>query len=448
VLHPIVLLALLVAIVLIVALPRRYVVIPLLFFTFLAPQGQEILIGGVHVFLLRILILTGCLRMLWKRLSLSTALLPGGFTSLDTAFLLWAIFRALTFVLLYLDPVATVNRFAFLWDALGGYFLLRYLIRDRKDIHRVLKCFAALSIIFAGCMIHERITGRNVFGLLGGAREISEVRDGLIRAQATFAHALLAGTFGGTMFPLLLLLWKFTKSRILAAAGMISCIVMVVTSATSTPILALGAGILGLLFWPFRRNMRTIRWALVLGLVALQLIMHAPVWYVISHIDLTGSSSGYHRAVLIDRFIRNFGDWWLLGTKSNANWGADMWDTCNQYVQEGEDGGLPTLIPFLTMIVIGFRWIGKARKSVEGDHRKEIYYWILGSTLFAHVVGFFGISYFDYTRVVWYALLSMISAATLAQARVSSVPPLNPAFARESAAEDLVNTLREQGLSW
>ncbi len=432
VLHPIVLVAMLLGIILILVLPRKYVMIPLLSIAFLSPQGQEILFLGFHFFVLRILILTGCVRMALARFRSSARILVGGFTSLDTAFLLWATFRALAFILLYLDPGAAVNRFAFLWDALGGYFVLRFLIQDQKDINRVLKCFAVFAVILAACMVNEQLTGHNVFGVLGGARTVAEIRYGRIRSQATFAHPLLAGAWAGTAFPLFVLLWKFGRARFLSLAAMVSCAVMVVTSATSTSILALGAGIVGLLFWPFRKHMRAIRWALVLGVLALHLVMHAPVWYLISHIDLTGGSSSYHRAVLIDQFIRNFGDWWLLGTKSNASWGADMWDTINQYVQEGEDGGLATLVCFLAMIVISFRWLGKARKAVQGDRRKELYYWILGATLFAHTIGYFGISYFDYTRLAWYALLCMISAATLTVVRKPISPEMRTSFSPDS----------------
>jgi hypothetical protein len=438
-LHPAVLVAMLIAIVLMLALHRKYVMIPLLAMTFLVPGGQQVYVLGMHVFVLRILILVGCARMLWTRRSLPGGMLPGGFKALDNAFLWWAIVRALTFVLLYLDPGAVVNRFGFLWDALGGYFLLRYLIRDQNDVNRVLKCLAVLSAILGVCMINEQHTRHNVFGVLGGVREVSEIRDGRIRSQAAFQHPLLAGAFGGTLFPLFVLLWKYGRAKLLASVGFIACVVMVVTSATSTSLLALGAGIFGLLFWPFRERMRVVRWAIVLGLVALQLVMHAPVWYVIARVDLAGGSSSYHRAVLIDYFVRHFGDWWLLGTKSNADWGADMWDTCNQYVQEGEEGGLATLVAFLAMLVISFRWIGKARRSVRGNRSQEFYYWIFGAALFSHIVGFFGISYFDQTRMAWFALLAMISATTLAQMHKPAVlrpaASLTPEPAPELAAQ-------------
>jgi hypothetical protein len=49
---------------------------------------------------------------------------------------------------------------------------------------------------------------------------------------------------------------------------------------------------------------------------------------------------------------------------------------------------------------------------VEGDHDKEWYLWLLGAALFSHIVAFFGISYFDQTRVSWFALFAIIVAAT------------------------------------
>ena len=43
--------------------------------------------------------------------------------------------------------------------------------------------------------------------------------------------------------------------------------------------------------------------------------------------------------------------------------------------------------------------------------------WALGSALFANMVAFLGISYFDQTMVAWYGLLAMISAATVVRSK-------------------------------
>ena len=46
----------------------------------------------------------------------------------------------------------------------------------------------------------------------------------------------------------------------------------------------LGGGLIGLSFWPLRKEMRIIRWGFVLTLVALHLYMKAPVWHLISRV--------------------------------------------------------------------------------------------------------------------------------------------------------------------
>src|ERR1035438_2272523 len=89
--------------------------------------------------------------------------------------------------------------------------------------------------------------------------------------------------------------------------------------------------------------MRLLRWGILLALVGLHLVMKAPVWALISRIDLTGSSSGWHRYMLVDHCIRHFSDWWLLGFKSYNDWGWDMWDLSNQYVAYALTGGVLTL---------------------------------------------------------------------------------------------------------
>lgn len=325
-----------------------------------------------------------------------------------------AICRALAFVLLFREGGAVINQAGFLLDTLGGYFVLRFLIQDHEDIKRAIVVLSFVCVIVAAGMLNEHIGHINVWGYLGGLRVIPELREGALRAQGPFEHALLAGTFGATLFPLFVWLWVGGKSKTVSGLGMISSVTIALTSASSTPMLALGAGIFGICMWPFRRHLRIVRWGIVIALIVLAGVMKAPMWFVISHIDLISGSSGYHRALLIDQFVRNFSDWWLIGTNNNGNWGWDLWDTCNQFVQEGESGGLVTFILFVTLIVICFKRLGNARRGIEGDKIQEWFYWLLGTALFAHVVAFFGIAYFDQTRMVWFVTLSIIVAATAA----------------------------------
>ena len=411
ILHPAVLVAIVVVTVLTFWLPRRQAIVPLLLGILLVPCGQNLYIWGFHLYVYRILILIGWVRVLSSKPS-SGKFLPGGLSTLDKVFLVWAIYRAMSVVLLFAQAGALVNQAAFLLDSLGGYFLFRSLIRNIKDVQRVVTTFAVVTLVSAVDMLIELKTGQNMFGYLGGIRLISTVRNGRIRAQGVFENPILAGSFAATVFPLFLWLWKSGKAKLAAITGAVSSCIMVFACASSTPIGAWLGSILAICLWPVRSKMRMVRWGIVVVLAALMVMMKAPIWYLLARIDFAGGSSGWNRAFLIDTFTRHIGDWWLIGTHDNVNWGWDMWDQCNQYVSEGETGGLVALSCFIAMIVICFRKVGGARRAVAGNPRKEWLYWLIGATIFAQVMAFIGVDYFDQSKFSWYLLLAIIPAST------------------------------------
>jgi hypothetical protein len=410
-LSPFVLVALVIAVVLILVLPRKYMIVPLSFMLFLVPVSQQVVVGGVHLFVFRIAILVGLIKMIIATFSSSSSALVGGFDKVDQAFLWCTICEACAVVILFLTADSVVNQVGFLWDFLGGYFLLRYLLQDEEDIFRAIKCFAVLAVIIGLCMVREHFALQNIFGLIGG-RVVPEIRDGRVRCQGPFAHELMAGAFGSTLVPLFLLLWKIGKAKAVAAIGLLGAVLMTWTSNSSTSLLSLAAGLVAIALWPIRKSMRSVRWGIAIVLTALHLVMKAPVWFLIARIDLTGGSSSYHRAELIDQFIHHFWDWWLIGVKGTGTWGWDMWDAQNQYVNVGETGGLIAFVLFIVIISRSFARLGNARKAVEGEETKEWALWFLGAALFSHVVGFFGVNYFDQTKFAWFALLAMIAAMT------------------------------------
>ena len=410
-LHPIVIILLITAILLILALPRKYVVVPFLLAVFLTPFGQQLCVGGVHLFIPRILILIGWVRIGLTPKSSQSGIASGGFTLIDKVFICWAAFRATATYLEFLEAGALINQCAFLWDTLGGFFLLRYLIREEEDILRVVRTFAFIVSLLAVTMLYEKLHGVNPFGYMGGKLE-PMVRDGVIRSQGPFTGPIPAGTFAATILALFVWLWHSGKSRILASASIIGATVMVVTSASSTPLLAYLAVILGILMLPLRGKMRVVRWGIVFLLIGLQLVMKAPVWFLINHIEFVSGNSGYHRAMIIDMCVRHFWDWWLIGVKSTQDWGWDMWDQANQFVAEAEGGGLATLVCFVLLVSRSFGRLGSARKLVAGDNKKEWLLWLLGVALFSYLVSFFGISFSDQSQYAWFSVLAVISAAT------------------------------------
>jgi hypothetical protein len=415
--HPVVAVAVLLAAALIFFLRRRYVIIPFLSAGLLLPMDQLVVLGPFHFQMLRVLILCGWIRVLIERLTSKRPLLSTRLNTLDKLVILFALVDALDYVLLWQGSAeAFVNRCGVLYTVLGIYFLFRILIRNEEDVVSAIKVLAYVSAVIAVVMLIEQVTGRNPYAFLGGSRawtrEALMARSEKFRATAAFSHPILAGTFGGVSMPLFVGLWaRRQREHVCAAVGGVSATLIVFASASSTPIMAYAAGIVGVGLWRLRKDMRVIRWGVMVGLVALHLVMKAPVWSLIQRVDLVGGSSSYHRYYLLDQFLRRFSDWWFLGMKSTEVWGADMWDHANQYVALGTTSGIVPLLLFLLTIVYGFRYLGTARRCSESDKKKCFFVWTLGAALFANVVGFFGISYFDQTVLVWWCLLAMITIA-------------------------------------
>ncbi|MGH9400487.1 MAG: hypothetical protein ACRD2P_00085 [Terriglobia bacterium] len=417
VLHPLVAVGMLVVIVLILTLPRNKAITPFLLAYFTIPLGQVLVLGGAHFTMLQILILTVVGRMAVFRGSASEKRFAGGFNALDKVVVLWALSALIIVSLQWLELQAFIKFMGDLIETLGGYLAVRFLIPDRDAVRRTVKVLAVICVIQGVCMMSEQFTLRNVFGFLGAPS--TDIRDGNVRAQGTMG-ALYGGVFAGVLIPLFLWLWAEGKPRLAAYAGFAGATAMVVASHTSTALMAYAGGLLGLGFWPLRKQMRLVRWAIVATLLGLQLVMNGPVWSLIEKVDLIGGSSSYHRYMLIDTLIRHFGEWWLLGTRNNGSWGWESWDTCNQFVAIAVTGGLLTLALWITILKRGFAAVGNARKQVSGDRREEWFLWCLASSLFANVVAQFGINYMAQLLLVLYPLLACISVVAIATRQVSS----------------------------
>ena len=409
--HPVVAGMLLLAITLLLVLPRKYAVAALLAPVFLIPLGQVVVVGGVHLTAMRLLLPFAWLRA--YQLHRSEEPFPTVLNSIDKAVIAWSLFLSAAIVLLYMEHQALINRIGALYDQLGSYFLLRNLLRTRADIQRLIRVFALLVVVFAVLMTYEHFAQQNLFGLLGGVSTAPEMRGDVARAQGPFQHSLLAGTFAATLLPLFVWLWIDGAFPVTAALGLFGATVMTIASWCSTPVFAYAAAVCAMALWWFRRVLSLFRWGLVIALLSLHLVMKAPVWWLIARVSVTEGSSGYHRAWIVDQFINHFGDWWLIGDRKFDQWGWRTWDLCNDYIPNGVQGGLITLSCFIAILVFAFQAVGKARARGAGQGRGEWLPWLLGCALFAHTIAFFGISYFDQTRVAWFALLAMISAVTV-----------------------------------
>jgi hypothetical protein len=217
-------------------------------------------------------------------------------------------------------------------------------------------------------------------------------------------------------------LWS--KSRVLAVSAMSVCLAIVLASASSGPILTASASVVALAFWSWRRQMRWVRRGLFWGYIALDAVMKAPAYYLMARIDLTGSSSSYHRARLIEEAIAHLNEWWLIGTDYTRHWmptGLEIdpnnTDITNHYLGMGVAGGLPLMLIFIAMLVKGFSSIGVGLREETSQDQKFLV-WAIGAALFAHTVTCISVSYFDQSIVFFYL--------TLAAARVTRTAAVMP----------------------
>lgn len=407
--------------------PRRWAPLPLLAGACYMTLGQGFDLGPFSFTVIRVLVGIGLIRC-WIR----GEKLSGGFNSMDKVLLVWGVW-AIASSMFHKEPgAALIFRFGLVYNVWGIYFLLRIFCQDVEDVIRLSCATALLLVPVALEMVLEHATGRNLFSALGGVPEAPMVREGRIRAQGPFAHAILAGTVGATALPLMIGIWRWRPC--LAKVGAAACVVMALACSSSGPILSGLAGLFALWCWKWRDNMRALRWAAVGLYVLLDLVMKAPAYYVIARIDVVGGSTGWHRARLIESALEHLGEWWFAGTDytrhwmaTGVSWSPEHSDITNYYIQMGVWGGLPLMILFIVALWLAFKAVGLAVRSLEGQSpRMAFFVWSLGACLFAHAATAISVSYFDQSFVFLYSALAgagSVATAIAVQMPAVTEPP-------------------------
>jgi hypothetical protein len=390
------------AVIALLILPRRWAALPLMVGSCYLGQGLEV--GGLHFYAVRILIIVGIVRVVVRR-----ERLVGRINGLDGAVLLWALWVCVSKI--FHGPDAAIGlafRLGLALDACGLYFLLRIFCQSVEDVARLCQFTAILLVPLACEMVYEKMAARNLFSLLGSVGETPVVREGRIRASGPFNHAILAGTVGAVSLPLMVGSWRLHRKS--ALIGLVACLSIIFSSASSGPIASGLAGVIALCAWPLRKSMRAVRWLAVLFYLALDLVMKAPAYYLIARIDLAGGSTGYHRAALIESSLEHLSEWWLAGTNYTRHWMATgvTWnpnhtDITNHYLHLGVLGGLPLLLAFIAILAKAFSLVGKS-VPIAGKH--QYFVWGLGSALFAHATTCISVSYFDQSILFLYLNLA------------------------------------------
>lgn len=146
--------------------------------------------------------------------------------------------------------------------------------------------------------------------------------------------------------------------------------------------------------------------------------MTDPAYYIIARIDLTGSSTGWHRAKLIEMGITHLNEWWLGGTDytrhwmpTGVSWSEEHTDITNYYLKMGVIGGLPLMGLFIAALLSGFQYIGQSlRLSQHEPWEQQFMIWSVGAALLSHVATCISVSYFDQSYIFLFLNLALINS--------------------------------------
>jgi hypothetical protein len=147
--------------------------------------------------------------------------------------------------------------------------------------------------------------------------------------------------------------------------------------------------------------------------------MKAPIWALPAKISNLTGGGGWHRYYLIEMAIQSMGDWWLAGmaVEKTKDWfpyiiqtgGADI---TNEFISFGLSAGISAVIVLVALLVKSFKTVGNqlaAFRNSSTDRSDEFLIWGIGVTLLVHISNWFGVSYFDQIKFVWYLHISIVA---------------------------------------
>ncbi|MEM8873790.1 MAG: hypothetical protein AAGD32_05965 [Planctomycetota bacterium] len=407
-LHPVGAAVTLVLATLLVLVPRRWMFAPL-FAACLIPAGQRIVVGGFDFDVLRIMLAVGWARAMWT---------PGivlRLGRLDLAFIAWCLVSLIAAA--YSDrPGGVVRQLGSAYDALGSYFLLRMILPDRKALLTAGIALAVLALPTVVAMLIENRNGMNPFAFLGGVPQYTPWRDGRLRAQGPFSHPILAGCFWAAALGVIVpVIFHRAHLRNWMILGAVASVMIVVFCASSTPVMAVFVGFVFACTFYWRHFAPMAKVVLPVGLISLHFLMDKPVWHLMGRMNIVGGSTGWHRYVLFDQFVKHADEWFWAGSDlGTLHWDGYLIDVTNLYVVQGLHGGIVVILTFCAIILFAFFDVGEGlrqeNRSDPASRRESIIVWGVAAMLAMHTLNYMAITYFGQTQLMWHFALAAAAA--------------------------------------
>lgn len=390
---------------------RRLFLLPFIMAACVVPMNQRIILLNLDFTLLRILMIVGILR-----LTMRSELRAIQWNTFDKLILLWVLVGSVVYVAQRGSLSAVIYKAGFMLDSLGTYWLFRQVVRDWDEISLTVKLFAVFAMLTAPFIALEKFQQTSFFSIFGPT--LGKFHRGRFRAAGPFPHYIIMGCFWASLLPFFYAQIKLNKSKLFYWFAIIAIFSNVYFSASSTPIMTVCAIIVFWNLYSYRMHGKTIFWTICCGLFMLHMIMQAPVWHLISRIDVFGGSTGFHRYFLFNNFINHMSEWFLIGTQSTAHWGHSQSDITNQFVLEGVRGGMVTLVIF---ILIVYRAVKIPGKFSLGCITPEVQWmsWAICVSMLGHFTTFWGVSYFGQINMLLFFIFALVGF-TLEQSKTMS----------------------------
>ncbi len=377
------------------------------------PADIPITIGGLHFYAIRIIAIVS-LGKLWLG---SKPPKYKFFNLIDNLFISYNLIGFIAYV------IASVNKSeAFIYtlgetvDTIFVYLVFRYILQSSESIKLAIKTFCYCIIALLPFVVFEYFTSNNLFPILFGS-SMTEIRDGEIRAAATFSHAILFGSFSASVFPALWSEYK-TEKQIKYLLASICCVFYIIACSSSSPIVAF-AGVVSLLcLFKWKHHSKKLFFAVILATLFIHFARDAPIWqFLYVRIPLKASSTGWHRYLLVEAALREFSKWWLVGYGDmGADWHIKYWpyahatftDFTNHYLLLGAKGGVFAMATFIALCYKTVKATGSLALRSKND---QWLWWGLTTMMISHCISFLSVAYFGQITMLLYFNIAIGSYA-------------------------------------
>lgn len=384
-----------------IILPYKYILWPLWFVMIFIPAEQCMLIGGLNIYCIQIVGLVGLLRCF---ISGENRIIL--FNSIDKLVLLWLFSGAVIYSILWgiqgmILKAGRIAEFAFC------YWMIRNKIQNWKDLLFEFNAILGMSLLLFPCVLYEQATSFNPFSIMG--RVATAIREGRLRCVASFSHPILFGSYAAAQIPVI---WGMRNLRHSFKVFYWICLLVnvyyIFASASSGPLLSLLSGLLFLCLFVYRHQGKRILFGICISIIILQIVMNAPIWFLVSRFNIVGGSTGWHRANLIDKLIKHIDEWALLGAKSAEPWGIYAGDVTNQFLLEGVRGGIMTMLVFIILMYSTIKVLGQLSIRVV-TKKQQWFLWGLCCSILVDCVSFMSVSFFG-QMTIFFILFLVIAA--------------------------------------